>query len=351
MKYIFYLLGVASIWFFTSCKSNKDKGKFDTPNSDKLTNGFVKKSDTIWFHDLALENVDPNTFEIVDDYFFKDKDRVHFYETYRVSQDYFTSKRKRFLPLENADPASFVSMGDGYSKDKSTAWYLNQAFMVDDLESLTVLNHHIVKDNKTAYVNRKPIVGSDGKSFQLIMDRYAKDSHRYYYCTPIDSEYEIKPISCHYASFVVIDRHYAKDNVNVYYEGDKISKAESSTFALISFGYAKDGKHVFFRNKIVEKADPSSFTTFADNENSLVETLYAKDKHSIYVNEHQFLAADVSTFKILNEKYTLDKNSVYYKMKKMRNADPATFTVFPHLMGDADAEDKHHRYGEGEVVE
>jgi len=60
-------------------------------------NGFVKKMDTVWFHDIALENVDPLSFEIVDDYFFKDKYHVCFFETYRLSQDYFTSKRKRYL--------------------------------------------------------------------------------------------------------------------------------------------------------------------------------------------------------------------------------------------------------------
>jgi hypothetical protein len=351
MIYIICLLGVAALWFFTSCKSNKENGISESENSDKVINGFVKKSDTIWFHDIALENVDPNTFEIVDDYFFKDKDRVCFYDTYRVSQDYFTSKRKRILPLENADPHSFVSLGDGYAKDKSTAWYLDRAFKVDDLESLTVLNHHFVKDDKTVYLDRKPIAGSVGKSFELITDRYAKDSKRYYYCTPFDGEYVIKPISCHYASFVVIDYQYSKDNVSVYYEGEKISKAESSSFELIVSGYAKDNQHVFFRDRMVEKADPSSFTTFTENENSIGETVYAKDKSGIYMNEKHFAGVDVPTFKILNEKYTMDKNGVYYQMKKVKNADPFTFKVFPHFIGDADAEDKNHRYGEGNVVD
>lgn len=349
MTYIICLLGVAALWFFTSCKSNKDKA--DTINTDKLTNGFVKKSDSIWFHDVALENVDPNTFEIIDDYFFKDKDRVHFYETYRVSQDYFTSKRKKILPLENADTHSFVSLGDGYAKDNSAAWYLDRAFKVDDLESLTVLNHHFVKDDKTVYVDRKPIAGSYGKSFELITDRYAKDSQNYYYCTPFDGKYEINPISCHYTLFVVIDYQYSKDNVSVYYEGEKISQAESGTFELISSGYSKDKQHVYFRDKIVEKADPSSFTTFTENENSMGETVYAKDKNGIYISEKHFAGADVATFKILNEKYTMDKNGVYYQREKVKNADPFTFKVFPHFIGDADAEDKNHRYGEGKVVE
>jgi hypothetical protein len=350
MIYIICLLGVAVLWFFTSCKSKKDNSISNTAKSDKLSNGFVKKGDTIWFHDVALKNVDPNTFELVDDYFFKDKDRVYFYETYRVSQDYFTSKRKRYLPLENADSDSFISLGEGYAKDKSTAWYIDSEFKVDDLESMKVLNHHFVVDNKTAYLDRRPIAGSDGKTFELISEYYAKDSKRYYYCTPIDGEYAIRPVDCHYESFVVIDHPYAKDKTSVYYEGDQLAEVESSTFEFISSGYAKDSQHVYFRNLKVEKADPSTFSAFIENENSLGETVYAKDKLGIFINDKRFSEADIATFKILNEKYTIDKNGVYYRMKKVKNADPASFIVFPHFMGDADAEDKNQRYGEGKAV-
>ena len=120
---------------------------------------------------------------------------------------------------------------------------------------------------------------------------------------------------------------------------------------MISNGYAKDIKRVYFRTKIVEKVDPSSFKTLNENENSMGETVYAKDKNGIYVNDKHLAEAEVATFKVLNEKYSMDKNGVYFRMKKVKNADPLSFKVFPHFMGDADAEDKNHRYGEGKVLE
>ncbi len=95
MTHIICFVAIAGVWLFISCKSKKDNSISNTAKSDKLDNGFVKKGDTIWFQDVAVENVDPTTVELGDDYFFKDKYRVHFYETYRVSQDYFTSTRKR----------------------------------------------------------------------------------------------------------------------------------------------------------------------------------------------------------------------------------------------------------------
>ena len=81
------------------------------------------------------------------------------------------------------------------------------------------------------------------------------------------------------------------------------------------------------------------------------EIVYAKDKNRIYCNEQSFPGVDISSFRILNEKYTIDKNGVYYKMKLMPNADAASFKVYPHFLGDADAEDKNHKYGEGQKVE
>ena len=350
MTHIICFIAIAGVWLFISCKGNNDKVKSDTANLDNLGNGFVKKMDTVWLYDIALENVDPLSFEIVDDYFFKDKYHVCFFETYRLSQDYFTSKRKRYLHLEKADPASFESLRDGYAKDKFTAWYLDKTFKVEDLKSLTVLNHHFTKDNKTAYLDRRPIAGSVGKTFELISDYYAKDSKRHYYCLPFDSEYGITPITCLYESFEVMDYQYAKDNNSVFYEGDKISKAESNSFELISNGYAKDNNRVYFRNNIVEKADPSSFKTFNENENSMGETVYAKDKNGIYVNDKHFAEADGATFKVLNEKYSMDKNGVYFRMKKVKNADLSSFKVYPHFMGNTDAEDQNHKYADGKIV-
>jgi hypothetical protein len=351
IKFIFYLLGVLTVWFFDSCKNSNDKGKTVTKTSDKMDNGFTKKDDTIWFYDIVLQNVDPNTFNIVDDYFFKDKNHVYFYESYRTSEDYFTSKRKRYLLLEKADPASFIGLGFGYAKDKNTAWYNESPFQVDDLESLVAINRHFISDNNTSYLERRPIKGSDGISFELISDHYAKDFNRYYYCLPYDDMYTIKPILCNYKTFEVMDYQYAKDNTYVFYEGDVLPKAESNSFVLISNGYAKDAIHVYLRDKIVEKADPTSFTPFKENEYSLGETVYAKDKNGIFVNDKYFSETDVASFKILNEKYTLDKNGVYYQMKKIKNADPLSFKVYPHFMGDADAEDENNKYADGKIVE
>jgi hypothetical protein len=69
------------------------------------------------------------------------------------------------------------------------------------------------------------------------------------------------------------------------------------------------------------------------------------------VNDVPFEGVDRATFRILDEKYTVDTNGVYFRMERVRGADPLTFKVYPHYLGDADAEDKDHKYGDGRVVE
>lgn len=335
---------------FIACWGKKDSKLRKADGMEDLTKSFRKNRDTVWFREEILD-VDAPSFEVIDDYFVKDKTHVFFYKTYRLSQDYFTTKRQKIQKLNSADPTTFTSLGYGYAKDKSNAWYLGDSFKVMDLNSLRVLNHNFVKDDKAVYVDRKPMAGSDGKTFELMTERYAKDSKKYYYCSPSDGRYSIQPIQCHYPSFEVIDYQFCKDNSSIYYEGSKLSEAKSSTFELTSHGYSKDNQHVYFRNKKVDQADPKTFTTFVENENSLGETVYAKDKNFVYMNELSFSNFDVTTFRILNEKYVQDKNGIYYKMKKVEKADVGSFRVFPYVVGDADAEDKNHRFGEGRIVE
>ena len=347
--YIACFLSACALLLFAACKS---KNEASDQKSGKLPHGFSRELDTIRFGTQTLADVDAATFEVVDDCFCKDKNRVFYFNAYRESRDYFISKKYYIQPLERADPAAFVSLGDGYAKDASHAWYTDQTFKVADLEGLTALNRHFAKDKTQAYLDCKPIPGSEGATFQLIDDHYAKDARRWYYTfSRGDGGYEIKVIDCHYESFQTLDYPYAKDLQNVYYRGNKINGARPEGFELLGHRYAKDKNSVYFEDKKIAGADPQTFALFPENEHSLGSVLYAKDKNGVYLNEKAFAAADAPTFRVLNEKYSLDKNGVYCNMKKVKNADPNTFKVYPHYMGDADAEDQYRKYGDGKAVD
>ena len=342
--YLSCFLGFCLLLFFFSCKNDQKAGK--------LPNGFTRNQDTIQYYSETLENVDANSFEVIDDAFCKDASQVFYYRSYRESSDYFLTKKHSIQKLDSADAATFTSLGYDYARDKLQAWFKSNAFQVEDVQSLTVLNYHFIKDNIHAYVNRAPIAGSDGKTFELLDDAYARDAQHYYYLQSYsDGDYEVYPIDCAYTSFQVLDYQFAKDAHHAFYLGKKIKGADGASFQRIGFGYTKDAQHVFFQDLQVAGADPQTFVPFKENENALGPTAYARDNNNIYVNEKTFAGADAATFKILDEKYTSDKNGVYYFGKKVKNADPGTFKVFPHFVGNADAEDKNHQYGEGKVVE
>lgn len=349
ITYITCFLSLCLLLFFFSCKN---KNQSPDAQAGKLPHGFTKHLDTIKYYSETLEQVDAHTFEVIDDCFCKDAHQVFYFRSYRESSDYFMTKKRSVQKLEGADAATFVSLGYGYAKDRSQAWSKNQVFKVADIPGLTVLNHHFVRDNIHAYVDGAPIAGSDGKTFELIDDAYAKDALHYYYVQAYsDGGYEVKAISCQYGSFQVLDYQFAKDAHNAFYLGNRINGADPAGFELLGHGYSKDAQHVYFESGQVAGADPQTFVLFEENEHSLGSTVYARDKNGIYINETAFKGVDVATFKILNEKYTMDKNGVYFQMKKVRNADPNSFQVYPHYMGDADAEDKNHKYGDGKVVE
>lgn len=346
--YLTCFLSLCILFFLFSCRNQHSDGK-----TEKLSHGFTRDRDTIRYYSETLE-VDANTFQVIDDAFCKDAYQVFYFRSYRESSDYFLTKKHSVQKLDGADPASFESLGYDYAKDKSKAWYKTRTFEVEDLQSLNVLDRHFAKDNIRVYLDRVPVSGSDGSTFRLIEQepQYVKDaSHYYYIISYSDGGSEIQPIACQYASFQVLDYQYAKDAQNAFYLGNKMKGADPARFELLGHRYSRDGQHVFFGADQVAGADPQTFVPFRENENSSGTTVYARDKNGIYINEKRFAGVDLATFKILDEKYSIDRNGVYFNTTQVRNADPNSFKVYPQYFGNADAEDKNHKYGDGKVVE
>jgi DKNYY family len=344
---ILIISALGALFMVFACQPAKEKKK-STSESEL---GFKIDGDTIRYYDEILTDIDAQSFAVIDDYFCKDKDQVYYFNSYRESSTYFLTKKHVVRKLESADAGSFVSLGEGYAKDNQQAWYNDQRFRVKDLNSLTVLNHHFIKDNISAYNDRKAITGSHGATFELIDSYYAKDSLHYYFLNPEGGDFSVYNLPCDYSTFTPLVYPYSKDKSNVFYRNEIIQGATPQHFIITGHPYSRDSRFVYYRTKKITGADPESFTLFKENESSMGEMVYAKDKNGIYCNEQLFAAADIPSFRILNEKYTIDKNGVYYKMKRMPNADAATFKVYPHFLGDADAEDKNHKFGEGKEVE
>lgn len=323
----------------------------DGRQADDLPEGFLRSGDTIRYHDVVLEGVDAAGFRVLDGPFCTDGRRVFHFTSYREGRNYFLTKKHLVQELIGVHPASFTVLGEDYAKDSAQAWRRNEAFPVADIRSLKALNAWFLKDDAQAYLNGVSVPGSHGRSFELIDMAYASDSTGYYYIHDSGDDMTIARIPCEAASFRIIDHIYASDREHVFHRGTIIADARPAAFVVLGSSYARDDRSVFFQERRIPGADPGSFTLFNDNERSRGDVYYAQDKDHIYVNDAPFTGVDRTSFRILDEKYTVDKHAVYYRMKRMPQADPVTFKVFPHYMGDADAEDKDRRYGDGKVVE
>lgn len=319
--------------------------------TNALPEDFSRNGDTIRYHDIEFKGVRADSFQVLDGSFCKDDRRVFYYNSYRDPSAYFLAKKHEVQRLEGADAPTFTVLGYNYARDQGKAWYKAEPFTVADVSSLQPIDARFAKDKVQAYLDRTPIRGSHGPSFTLIDISYARDTNHYYFINGSGNDERIAPIPCDLASFRLVDLSYATDKDHVFHQGVIIKGAEPASFVVLGSSYAKDEHSVYFREERVAGADPASFTLFTENENSNGVTYYAKDKDRIYVNADVFPDVDRASFRILDEKYTLDKNGVYHRMKRVPQADPLTFKVYPHFMGDADAEDKAHKYGEGQIVE
>lgn len=313
--------------------------------------GFIIRDQKLFYKDDPVEGIDPGSFNVIDEYYAKDSNKVLFYKSFRESRDYYLSQKHRLVIMENAHPDSFVSLTDGYAKDNSHAYFEGRAFPVKDLSSLRIINNRFCADDQSAYLELSEIKGSHGKSFELIGSIYARDSAQvYYFIYPSNGKTEYSILSKLPQQFEMIEHPYSRDENNVFYFGDLHPSKHPESFELIGNGYSKDREQLFFQTNILKNADRNSFQLFSENQNFTGDGAYAKDAHSVYYKNQAITHADQISFKILNEYYSKDSKQVYYQDRPVHGADVNTFEVFPHTMGDADSRDKNHHYQFGRRI-
>ena len=324
-------------------------GKEITDKNFKVLNKeFAKDSATAYYKERAFQYADVPTFEAVDEHYAKDKNKVYYCDEYREGQNYYMTKKQTIEELDNVSPASFVSLGNGYGKDAQHAFFCGKNFAVKDIGSFKSIDINFAKDTLQAYLNCIPIKESDGKTFEITDRSFAKDSkHIYYYAFDGEGKYNICIVPCDVNTFKIIDYRFSKDTNKVFFLGFTIKDADAATFQVLKSGYSKDKNVVYFNEKKIPGVDPLTFEVFKENESFNQDVDYAKDHTNVYVNDKKIANADAATFKLLGENYASDSKHVFYKTSLVKDARPLSFTVYPHDMGDADAEDGKTKFHEG----
>ncbi len=153
----------------------------------------------------VIEDVDVDSFKSVNSHkYFKDKYNVYF-------------QNGEFVTIEGADPNSFEVLDWPYSKDKNYVFSGNEIVEGADSETFEHMwNTRYAKDKINAYYFWGEIIeGADANSFEGLDYYYAKDKNNAYFeNTAIQGADS--------ATFEVIDYEHTKDKNNEYYLGEII---------------------------------------------------------------------------------------------------------------------------------
>ena len=244
---------------------------------------FQKKGGLWHYRELPIEGADAKTFQVLNENYAKDKDRVYYGDTYRKGQEYYMIKHTRLKVLEGADPSTFRYLNYDYSRDKAAVFYEGVAFPVKDVPTFELIDRAFARDRVTGYFQQRPIPGSDGTTFTRIDDRYSKDARHVFHSTleprgtdPIRRSTQLKGALPE--SFKVLDIYgHAADAAQAYYRGELVTK-DVVSFKVLDVGYAKTATRVYYDGKPVPEADAASFAMLEPQ----TDQADAKDRSTSY---------------------------------------------------------------------
>lgn len=160
-------------------------------------------------------------------------------------------------------------------------------------------------------------------------------------------------------TFVALSVVYAKDAAKCYSATvgvfKSIPKADPASFVAIDSGacqlmgslgknhpsgYAKDQANVYFNGNHIKGADSGSFCSFGN--------CFARDANLIYFGENRIPGANAHCWRPLGDCYSRDDKRVYFKHKEVKGANLALFE-YVEPFGDEYAYDGKQFYFRGEA--
>ena len=275
---------------------------------------------------LVLENLpyDPQTYEVINQLYSKDKNNI-----------YFRGKK-----ISGADKDTFEKIDKyNYSKDKNNIYYNDKKIEGVDKNTFeltydfgSVVNEYYSKDKNNVYYENKKLKGIDVKTFKKIsrlVDNFLIEDKNGFYIVeedgsvaPIDS----KEVDIENLSQLAIKTNLYHDKDSMYFvKNHKLVKIKDAPnvdpYNLSTYNDKYINKYdiVYYLDtdegafKKLEKAESHEFRAYGDTE-------YAKGKKNVYFKGKVLAGADYASFdmKYNHEKnvYEIkDKNKVYEKVK------------------------------------
>ena len=277
-----------------------------------IENDFIKIKDTLYeissFEEKEVEiaplTVDINTFEHIDNRYYKDKTNIYY------------NKNGKLKKIEDVNFKSFGILEENsyFGKDKNNIYYKGDKLEKIDRNSFKVLNesydNSIIKDKNGIYILAKEssiktikidknIKNIDFNSFEEITNYpyVFKDKNAVYTLNTDDDkiatvfnfrgiDYKINELSgVNPNTFEMIEPSYFKDDKNVYYFSDKekmmikVENVDTESFEIMNDDYAKDKNNAYYKGKIFKEADSKTLDKhYNENDNGYK----IRDKKKVY---------------------------------------------------------------------
>lgn len=379
------------------------------PNTFTLIDSrYTKDKNSVYFNGLVLQGANAGAFHLIDDLYAKDRDSVYYLDQLLKDADAisFLALKDRYAhdkygayhqgaKILGVDP-SFEYLNDSYAKDENHVYWDKE--IIDDADSKTFeyVDCGYAKDKNSVYyynfdhasmdLKKNKFADSDPKTFKIIIDDdycIGKDTNSVYW-------YGEKVENSNGSTFEILGNFYARDKKQAYYYAclniecydpkmSIIEEAEAETFEIINniqlndgdctwndpFGpstfnsYARDRKFEYFQGKRIEHSHGPSF--------EVLDLRYSRDKHFGFYLEKKIIDSHGPTFKILGSDYAIDKNHVYYMGERMIGADINTFRTSESGQscyginrndpafsdkddGEPFSQDKNHKYQGSKII-
>lgn len=312
--------------------SEEDDSEFKVENVDLntfkiLNDRYAKDDKSVYFSgNKSFEDVDSKTFEVLPNYYSKDKNNV-----YRPINEWIHK-------INGANPKTIKVLNEFYSKDDKNVYYDSDKISNADVNSFVVLegDHSYAKDKNTVYYSGEKIKGANPKTFKIISDgMYSKDDRNVYAAADIIKDADSQTFRR------IPETNYARDkNTLYYYFGDvkNLGKINEKDFKFLDNNLVKNGNEMYYLGEKANIKNPEKFEPLKISDDKYI--LYGKDDENIYVvtsdEKYGYFKAiknaDKDTFEVMEKdtRYSKDKNNVYYagyNVVQLQDVDKDSFVI------------------------
>lgn len=146
---------------------------------------FGKDKNHLFIDGELIKNIDPNTFEFIGNYIFRDKDSAYFFGFYNNLND---------CVIKNVNPDKIKLIKYPWSKADNFLIYGRDAVTIDDIDEFVPIDDDWGKTKKYIINNNQILYGADVETFKITSSFQGKDKN-FNYEFGIINEDDFKKIS------------------------------------------------------------------------------------------------------------------------------------------------------------